>query len=95
MRPWPPTWKKEKGISSKFLSLFDLNSMLEYEWEGTLEGEKLSDEEFKKLIESDEPLVNWRNSWILIDQKEVEDLRTLLQKNAIKGNLKYSGIFDF
>ena len=81
--------RKEKGISSKFSSLFDLNSMLEYEWEGTLEGEKLSDEEFKKLIESDEPLVNWRNSWILIDQKEVEDLRTLLQKNAIKGNLNY------
>ncbi|MFX1274518.1 MAG: DEAD/DEAH box helicase [Promethearchaeota archaeon] len=56
-------------------SLFDMSSMLEFKWEANLGGEKISDDEFKKLINSNQPLINLRDKWILIDQYDLEELR--------------------
>jgi len=69
--------KTKKGTSTALPSLFDINSMLEYKWEATLEGKKITDEEFQNLINSTAPLVNWRGKWILVDQKDVEDLKNV------------------
>ncbi|KKN05556.1 hypothetical protein LCGC14_1086170 [marine sediment metagenome] len=75
--------KKKKGTSSVLSSMFDLNSMLEYKWEATLEGQKLTEEEFNELINSNESLINLRGKWILVDQQEVEDLKNI-KKSGVK-----------
>ncbi len=67
----------KKGMSSVLPSMFNLNSMLEYKWEITLEGKKLREEEFNNLINSSEPLINVRGNWILVDQQDVEDLQNI------------------
>ena len=67
----------KKGTSSVLPSMFNINSMLEYKWEIRLEGKKLTEEEFNNLINSNEPLINVRGKWILVDQQDVEDLKNI------------------
>jgi len=74
--------KKNKGISTALPSMFDVNSMLEFKWVSELEGEKLTDKEFKDLISNDAPLINWRGQWILVDQNEVKELSQVIQKSS-------------
>ncbi|MFX1312657.1 MAG: DEAD/DEAH box helicase [Promethearchaeota archaeon] len=69
--------KKKGRISNILPSVFDINSLLETKWEVRIEGKEISDDEFIKLIESDDPLVNLRGKWILVDQNDVEDLRNI------------------
>ncbi|GAH58126.1 unnamed protein product, partial [marine sediment metagenome] len=61
--------KKKRGLTSVLPSIFDINSMLNTKWDARIEGKKITEEEFNNLIDSNEPLVNLRGKWILIDQK--------------------------
>jgi SNF2 family DNA or RNA helicase len=81
--------KKVKGKSVALPSFFNINSILEYKWETSLKGEPLTEDEFKELIEKQEPLINWRGEWVLIDQQDVADLRNLLEKNQTSGPKGY------
>ncbi|MHA1343466.1 MAG: DEAD/DEAH box helicase [Promethearchaeota archaeon] len=83
--------KKKSGSStSKILpSLFNLDNMLEYKWQANLEGEDLSDDEFKNIIETKEPLIKWRGKWILVEQEDIEEFRTLFNKNEVSGSINY------
>ena len=69
--------KLQKGTSPLLTSMFDINSMLEYQWEATIEGKKISGEEFKYLMNSKEPLINLKGKWILVDQQDIEDLKDI------------------
>ncbi|GAI83986.1 unnamed protein product, partial [marine sediment metagenome] len=51
--------------------------MLESKWEVTLEGKKISDEKFNSLINSTAPLINLSGKWILVDQQNIEDLKSI------------------
>jgi SNF2 family DNA or RNA helicase len=66
----------KKGTHPVLPSIFDINSMLESKWEVSLEGKKISDENFNSLINSDDPLINLSGKWILVDQQNIEDLKS-------------------
>ena len=74
--------KVDKGTSSVIPSLFDINSMLEYKWEATLEGQKVSEEEFQQLINSPAPLINWKGTWILIDRQDMKALKNVKESGT-------------
>ena len=65
-----------KGTYSVLPSMFDISSMLESKWEVSLEGKKISDEKFNILINSNDPLINLDGKWILVDQQNIEDLKS-------------------
>jgi SNF2 family DNA or RNA helicase len=69
--------KVKKGIYSVLPSMFDIDSMLESKWEVSLEGKIISDEKFDSLISSSEPLINLGGKWILVDQQDIEDLKSV------------------
>ncbi|MHA1486330.1 MAG: DEAD/DEAH box helicase [Promethearchaeota archaeon] len=68
--------KVKKGTYSVLPSMFDIDSMLESKWEVSLEGKIISDEKFDSLISSNEPLINLSGKWILVDQQDIEDLKS-------------------
>ena len=74
--------KGAKGTSSALPSLFDMNSMLEYKWEATLEGEKVTEEEFQSLINSKAPLINWRGKWILVDRQDMKAFKEVKESGV-------------
>ena len=69
--------KLQKGTSPLLPSMFGIDSMLEYQWEASLEGKKISEEEFNYLINSKEPLINLNGKWILVDQQDIKDLKDI------------------
>ncbi|UYP46732.1 RNA polymerase-associated protein RapA [Candidatus Lokiarchaeum ossiferum] len=71
-------------------SLFDINSMMEYHWEAQLEGKLLTEKEFLELANSREPLIFWRDQWILVDPQDMENLSPIFKnQKSIKGEIPY------
>jgi len=69
--------KLKKGKSTVLPSIFDINSILEAKWEASLGGKTITENEFHNLINSNEPLINLRGEWILVDQRDLEDLKNI------------------
>lgn len=67
--------KIKKGNFQNLPSIFDINSMLDFKWEASIEGKQISDESFKNLINSDDPLINVDGKWILVDQQSITDFQ--------------------
>jgi len=84
--------RRQSGSATGNISkLFDLNSFLEFEWEARLENQKLTESEFLELSKLKEPLIFWRDQWILVDQEDMNALRPIFeQKQKIKGKLSLS-----
>lgn len=61
----PEAPKKGKKVG------FSLDQILEFDWEITLAGEKVSRDELENLAKSKSPLVNMRGHWIQISEKEI------------------------
>lgn len=51
---------------------FSLDQILEFDWEITLAGEKVTREELEELAKSKIPLVNMRGHWIQLGDKEID-----------------------
>ena len=81
--------KKEERLSQDIPSLFDINSMLNYKWEVSLEGSELTEKELDEIIESRQPLINWRGKWILVDQQDINDLCKISEEHKKAGNISY------
>ena len=72
-------------------ALFDMDSMLDFHWEGTIEGKTLTEKEFLELANAREPLIFWRDHWILVDQDDMENLRPIFEENTrMKGEIPYT-----
>jgi len=69
------TIKTKEGAFQSLPSIFDVQSMLDFKWEATIEGKNVSDKEFKNLINSDDPLINMEGKWILVDQQSIADFK--------------------
>jgi SNF2 family DNA or RNA helicase len=67
--------KTQEGSFQSLPSMFDVHSMLDFKWEATIEGKKISDKEFKKLINSEDSLINMGGKWILVDQQSIDDFK--------------------
>ncbi len=60
---------------------FRLDQILEFDWEITLGGEKISREELEELAQSKVPLVQMRGHWIQLGEKEVERALKITDEN--------------
>ncbi|MFX1338951.1 MAG: DEAD/DEAH box helicase, partial [Promethearchaeota archaeon] len=80
---------KLKSDTAKLPSIFDINTMLEYKWEAELQGQTLTETEFKNLIRTNEPLINWHGEWILIDQHDINELHSVFEKSMDTGTKNY------
>jgi superfamily II DNA or RNA helicase len=55
--------------------LFDLDALLRFRWELTLDGEPLSAAEVEQLVEAKRPWVRLRDRWITVDPELIRRLR--------------------
>ncbi|TFG16501.1 MAG: DEAD/DEAH box helicase [Promethearchaeota archaeon] len=69
--------KQPKGVYSALPSLFDINSMLEVNWEINIGEKKLSQDQIDQIITSNQPIINLDGEWILIEQEDLSELKTL------------------
>ncbi|MHA1670841.1 MAG: DEAD/DEAH box helicase [Promethearchaeota archaeon] len=67
--------KTKEGNFQNIPSIFDIHSMLDFKWEATIEGKQISDEKFKDLINSEDPLINLEGKWVLVDQQSIADFK--------------------
>jgi SNF2 family DNA or RNA helicase len=65
---------------------FGLPSLIDYQWEVALGDETLSISEFKQIARLKQPLVRWRDHWVMIDPVEVTQIKELFDK-ATSGKL--------
>jgi hypothetical protein len=56
-------------------SRLDLGSLLELRWQGSLDGEQLSEAELAELVRSKRSLVRLRGQWIKLDNRSIERIR--------------------
>jgi superfamily II DNA or RNA helicase len=85
------------GTGLSAAPVFDMNTLLEYRWEAQIEGKTLTEDEFKQLANSREPLVFWRDHWVLVDPQDIAALQPIFapksatgdQKMAVSGTISY------
>lgn len=68
-------------------SLFGLNKLASFQWEAAMGDDAISPEEFKAIVAMNQPLVQWRGEWILIDTNQLNDIKEMLFENASTGTL--------
>ncbi|HEY3507066.1 MAG TPA: DEAD/DEAH box helicase [Actinocatenispora sp.] len=54
---------------------FGLDDLLEFEWQGTMDGESLTGDEVAALAEAKRPLIRLRGRWVRVDRSMVARLR--------------------
>lgn len=81
--------RKKKGVGASLPSMFNVNSLLEYEWKASIEDEEITENELKELIATEEPLIRWRDDWILVDSQDMKELKGLLKEQGIAGKTNY------
>jgi SNF2 family DNA or RNA helicase len=62
-------------------SRLSMDALVEYRWEVSLGDTTLSRDDFDALAALKRPLVRWRGEWILLDPREVADMRRLLHES--------------
>jgi len=61
---------------------FSLSSLIDYQWEVALGDETLPISEFKQIARLKQPLVRWRDRWVMVDPAEVSQIEKLFEKAA-------------
>ncbi len=78
---------EEKKISTSSIApMFQLNDMLNFRWEGELGDKQLDKEQFEKLIDANQPLINIKGEWVLVDQQDLENIHKIFNSSAEVGN---------
>ncbi|GAB1432955.1 DEAD/DEAH box helicase [Spirochaetota bacterium] len=68
-----------------YISFLDLDSAFAFDWSVAIGDERLSMQEFTKLLESARRLVRYRNSWVRLDPKEAAKIMELVSKKEDMG----------
>lgn len=75
------------GPIRKYKESFDINSILAYNWEIQIGDEPLNDSEFNNLLQKNQPLIFWKDQWILLDRTEVNTIKSTFT-NKRQGKIK-------
>ncbi|MBE0478614.1 DEAD/DEAH box helicase, partial [Candidatus Aerophobetes bacterium] len=67
---------------------FALPSLIDYHWEIALGDEVLTLSEFKQIARLKQPLVHWRDRWVIINPQEAADMKKLFDE-ASSGTLSF------
>jgi len=88
--------KKIKEISSPIAPMFQFNEYLRYKWEIEVGDKKLQKRELQDLLETNQPLINWRGDWILLEKQDIDNIKEIFKDSETKaifseseGNLNY------
>ncbi|MBW6470044.1 MAG: DEAD/DEAH box helicase [Methanosarcinaceae archaeon] len=90
---------KPKGDPKAGTSIFNFNSIIDYDWQIALGGESISEEEFEYLANLKMPLVRIRGQWMEIGDEEIKAALKLF-KSRRSGEMRLSeavrlGIAEF
>ncbi len=92
----PKRKKSVKGTSDGLPSLFDINTLLQYKWQVSLEGKGLTDAQKQMIISTQEPLINVDGKWVLIEKEDFQNLNNLLTPQGSQNlGLKPDGTINF
>ncbi|MEB1806199.1 MAG: DEAD/DEAH box helicase [Bacillaceae bacterium] len=67
-------------FSSSSESLFNWQNISDFNFEIVLNGEKLTHEQFTKLVDLKTPFIKWNGKWLYWDPKEAKHLKTYLDR---------------
>ncbi|MBY9007282.1 MAG: DEAD/DEAH box helicase [Candidatus Lokiarchaeota archaeon] len=89
--------EKEKISNSNVLNpIFQIDDILNYKWQIELGNDTLEKDEIKDIIDSNQPLINWKGDWILVEQQDINNLKKILNPsnssggfNELEGNINY------
>ena len=65
---------KVSSKSKNLQSFFDLQSMLEYDWQIAIGEQTISVEEFEKLVESGKELIEFKDNFVVISAEEAKNI---------------------
>ncbi len=68
-------------------SMFGLNDLVSFKWEAALGDDIISLDEFKKIVEMHQPLVNWNGSWVLVNPKQLSEIESLIADQEESGTM--------
>ncbi len=81
--------KKESTKTSSMPSMFDYSSIIKYNWNAYIEDNLLSQDEFRQVLNSQNPLVKLGDQWLLVDQADLQNLQILLENENLEGQKNY------
>ena len=96
----PAWWKKPSKLSVKLKdkngstnnnlaakSIFNMDTILEYDWKLALEGNELSEKEFEKLSNLKVPFIQLRGQWVEVDIHQIKTLAKMKINKGLNGKL--------
>ncbi len=72
---------KAKSTSNSFQSFLSLDKLLEYDYEIAIGDATISQSEFEKLLKQGRELVKFRDNFVILDAKEVQNIFKNIEKN--------------
>ncbi|MEO1635698.1 MAG: DEAD/DEAH box helicase [Cyanobacteria bacterium J06631_9] len=69
------------GGEDKAKSYFSFDTLVEYQYELSIGGEKVSEKEWQQLVAAQTPLVQFRGQWMEIDQAKMQEMMAFWQKH--------------
>ena len=87
---------KTTASGSSRPSLFQLDDMVNYRWEGELGDQEVNTQELREIVEKEQPLVNIKGEWVLIDQQDINTISDIFDSSeesgefmGVKGKVSY------
>jgi SNF2 family DNA or RNA helicase len=88
------TKTKKSNISIKLDiksdSTLTLKSLLSFEWKVYIDGELITKEQLKKIVESENPLILWKDKWTILEIEDKESLLSIL--NNSNGEIEFQKV---
>ncbi len=72
---------KSTGEQDKSKSYFSFDTLVEYQYELSIGGEKVSEKEWQALVESQARLVQFRGQWMELDQAKMQEMMAFWQQH--------------
>ncbi|WP_243299374.1 DEAD/DEAH box helicase [Bacillus litorisediminis] len=83
---------KETAASSR-PSMLGMDQLLDFQWKLSLNGEELSEEEFRSLVEQNRHFLRWRGDWVKLDPAFMKQIQEMM-KHADKHGLKLRDLLE-
>ncbi len=72
---------KSTGEQDKSKSYFSFDTLVEYQYELSIGGEKVSEKEWQALVDSQARLVQFRGQWMELDQAKMQEMMAFWQQH--------------
>ena len=73
--------REDDKESDSSRSYFSFDTLVEYQYELSIGGEQVSEQEWQQLVASQTPLVQFRGQWMELDQAKMQEMMTFWKKH--------------